>query len=48
MRRLTGALPDASLESVPDSFDPTNLCRPERFNTLLAGFLSELAWPAAE
>lgn len=48
MRRLTGALPNASLDSVPDSFDPTNLCQPEQFNTLLAGFLSALAWFAAE
>ncbi|MHA6799763.1 alpha/beta fold hydrolase [Bounagaea algeriensis] len=47
MRRLTSALPNASLDSVPDSFDPTNLCQPELFNALLADFLVELEWSAA-
>lgn len=48
MRRLVDALPAARLEIVPDSFDPTTLCRPERFNTLLTGFLGTLGWHAAD
>lgn len=46
MRRLTDAMPNATLHVVPDSFDPSNLCQPERFNTLLAEFLTELDWSA--
>lgn len=46
MSRLTDALPDAQLKVVPDSFDPTNLCQPEYFNTLLAEFLTSLEWSA--
>lgn len=48
MQRLTGALPNAALDRVPCSFDPTNLCRPEYFNTLLAGFLSDMGWTTTE
>lgn len=48
MQRLTEALPNAGLDRVPCSFDPTNLCRPDHFNTLLAGFLANIAWPAAD
>lgn len=39
MRTFTEATPDARLEVVEDSFDPTNLCQPGVFNTLLQGFL---------
>jgi hypothetical protein len=42
MERAMGAIPGARLEVVQDSFDPTNLCRPEEFNRLLAGFLREV------
>lgn len=44
MRRAMRAIPGARLEIVPDSFDPTNLCQPETFNRLLAGFLAEVGW----
>ncbi|WP_168211854.1 alpha/beta fold hydrolase [Ruania zhangjianzhongii] len=46
MHRLIDAVPNASLDVVPESFDPTNLCQPERFNALLEGFLAELGWTA--
>jgi len=39
MRTFTEATPDARLEIVKDSFDPTNLCQPGVFNTLLRDFL---------
>lgn len=39
MRTFTEATPDAKLEVVEDSFDPTNLCQPDAFNTLVKGFL---------
>lgn len=41
MRRLTDAAPNASLHIVPDSFDPTNLCRPEHFDAVLTEILTE-------
>lgn len=44
MHRLVDAVPGAKLELVPDSFDPTPLCQPERFDALLADFLTELGW----
>ena len=46
MHRLVDAVPDASLEIVPDSFDPTPLCQPDRFDALLADFLTEQGWTA--
>lgn len=39
MRVFTRATPTATLEVVPGSFDPTNLCQPEVFNRLLRDFL---------
>lgn len=46
MHRLVDAVPGASLEIVPDSFDPTPLCQPERFDALLADFLTDQGWTA--
>jgi 3-oxoadipate enol-lactonase len=40
MRRAIQAIPQARLEVVADSFDPSNLCQPETFNRLLADFLA--------
>ncbi|HLN62493.1 MAG TPA: alpha/beta hydrolase [Symbiobacteriaceae bacterium] len=42
MQKAMGALPGARLEIIHDSFDPSNLCQLERFNRLLADFLTEL------
>jgi hypothetical protein len=42
--RAIGAIPGSRLEVVRGSFDPTNLCRPEEFNRLLAGFLHDMGW----
>lgn len=42
MRRAMAAIPGARLEVVPDSMDPTNLCRPDAFNRLLDAFLRGL------
>lgn len=44
MTGLVDATGHGRLEVLPDSFDPSNLCQPERFNELLAGFLAELGW----
>ena len=44
MRGLIDATEHGRLEVLTDSFDPSNLCQPERFNELLAAFLSELDW----
>ena len=44
MERAMAAIPGSRLEVVADSFDPTNLCQPEAFNRLLAGFLYEIGW----
>ncbi|MPZ96705.1 MAG: alpha/beta fold hydrolase [Propionibacteriales bacterium] len=44
MRHLTAAIPKSRLAEVPDSFDPSNLCQPEEFDRLLAGFLDEIGW----
>jgi pimeloyl-ACP methyl ester carboxylesterase len=46
MRRLTSALPNARLEIVEDSFDPTNLCQPAVFNRRVDDFLQEVGWAA--
>jgi pimeloyl-ACP methyl ester carboxylesterase len=44
MRRAMAPIPGARLEVVEDSFDPSNLCQPEAFNRLLAGFLRDIGW----
>lgn len=44
MERLTAAIPGARLERIADSFDPSNLCRPDEFNRVLATFLKEMNW----
>ncbi|MBC9786358.1 alpha/beta fold hydrolase [Heliobacterium chlorum] len=46
MKRLIKAIPDASLQVVPDSFDPTSLCQREEFNCLLADFFHRIGWQA--
>ncbi len=44
LERAKRTLPVSRLEVVRDSFDPTNLCQPEEFNRLLAGFLEPIGW----
>lgn len=44
MQRAMGAIPGARLEIIHDSFDPSNLCQPEEFDRILAGFLTEMGW----
>jgi hypothetical protein len=44
MERVVAPVPGARLEVVGGAFDPTNLCRPDEFNRLLAGFLREVGW----
>ena len=46
MHRFVDAVPGASLEIVADSFDPTPLCQPERFDEVLAAFLADQGWTA--
>ncbi|WP_017570983.1 alpha/beta fold hydrolase [Nocardiopsis halotolerans] len=40
-RRIADALPRGRLTVIEDSFDPSNLCRPERFDEVLGDFLRE-------
>jgi pimeloyl-ACP methyl ester carboxylesterase len=44
MARAMAAIPGARLEVVRDSFDPSNLCQPDDFNRILAGYLQEIGW----
>jgi pimeloyl-ACP methyl ester carboxylesterase len=44
MDRAVRAIPSGRLEIIANSFDPSNLCQPEAFNALLAGYLEELGW----
>ncbi len=44
MKRAVGMLPNASLEIVEDSFDPTNLCQVARYNFLVENYLCKLSW----
>lgn len=44
MQAVTGAIPGARLEIVPNSFDPTNLCQTETFNRLTTDFLQQIGW----
>ncbi|MUL43690.1 alpha/beta fold hydrolase [Streptomonospora sp. PA3] len=41
-RRIAEAVPRARMETIPDSFDPSNRCNPEEFDRRLAGFLAEV------
>lgn len=41
-RRIAESLPHARLETIPDSFDPSNRCNPEEFDRRLAAFLAEV------
>lgn len=40
MQEFADAVPRAELVRVPDSYDPTPLCQPEVFNTVLGDFLA--------
>ncbi|MDX2039537.1 MAG: alpha/beta hydrolase [Isosphaeraceae bacterium] len=44
MRRVVEPIAGARLEVIADSFDPSNLCRPDEFNRVLAAFLAEIGW----
>lgn len=44
MQRAMGAIPNARLEIIQNSFDPSNLCQPEAFDRILAEFLTEMGW----
>ena len=44
MTGLVAATEHGRLEVLTDSFDPSNLCQPEKFNSLLADHLSGLDW----
>ena len=42
MKDALKEIPDATLEIIPDSFDPSNLCQPEKYNHLVLEFLEGL------
>lgn len=44
MRRMIDAIPNASLEIIHNSFDPSSLCRQEAYDKLIKGFLSHIGW----
>lgn len=44
MKRGIYEIPGAKLKVVKDSFDPTNLCQSQVYNSLLKNFLSEIGW----
>jgi pimeloyl-ACP methyl ester carboxylesterase len=44
MKRGIYAIPDAKFKVVKNSFDPTNLCQSQVYNTLLENFLNEIKW----
>lgn len=44
MQRAIAAIPNARLEVIPDSFDPSNLCQPQKYDKLLAEFLKRMGW----
>jgi hypothetical protein len=44
MKQAMKLIPGAKLEIVEDSFDPTNLCQVNCYNTLVEKFLSQLKW----
>ncbi|MBP1989952.1 alpha/beta fold hydrolase [Paenibacillus eucommiae] len=41
MQKTAKLLPDARLEVIADSCDPSNLCQPQRFNEIVQQFLEE-------
>lgn len=43
MKRAIGLIHNSTLEIVNDSFDPTNLCQPEQYNTLVERFIAQLS-----
>ena len=44
MRRMINAMPNARLEIIQNSFDPSNLCQKETYDKLVKGFLSDIGW----
>lgn len=44
MKNALKEIPSSSLEIVHHSFDPTNLCQPERYNQRVMAFLEEIEW----
>lgn len=44
MKRGIDVIPGAKLKVVKNSFDPTNLCQSQVYNTLLENFLNEIQW----
>lgn len=44
MRRAMKEIPSSCMEVVQHSFDPTNLCQPERYNQLVKDFLESMNW----
>lgn len=44
MQRGITAIPGGRLEIVRNSFDPTNLCQPRIYNSLLHDFLKNIGW----
>ncbi len=44
MHRMIGAIPNARLEIIHNSFDPSNLCRQETYDKLVQGFLFDIGW----
>jgi 3-oxoadipate enol-lactonase len=44
MRRMISAIPNARLEIIHNSFDPSNLCQQETYDKLVKGFLSDIGW----
>lgn len=43
MKRAMELIPQATLEIVENSIDPTNLCQPQRFNALVKRFIVQLS-----
>jgi 3-oxoadipate enol-lactonase len=44
MQRAINVIPQARLEIVANSFDPTNLCQREIYDQLVAKFLKHISW----
>jgi pimeloyl-ACP methyl ester carboxylesterase len=44
MSRMVGAIPNARLEIIRDSLDPSNLCQQETYDSLVKAFLSDIGW----
>jgi len=44
MQRVINALPNARLEIIHDSFDPSNLCQQETYDRLIKKYLTVIEW----